>query len=160
MNIQTHINKLEEILASKNLPEISINFKVRPTLKKAVETPKDRADFIRGLFDDNSFDLQERFVVVILDHDYNPFGYFTHAIGTMDMVVSDSKLLFQKLLLVGGTRFIVAHNHPVSIALPSNEDTAMTWSLKHKAAFLDLTLVDHIILSREGYYSFEEQGFL
>lgn len=160
MQFQKHINKLEEILALETLPEITISYKVKSDLKISLKGSKDRADYVRKLFDDETFDTQERFVVLILDHDYNPFGYFTHSIGTMEEVSVDKRLIFQKLLLVGGARFIVAHNHPVSEALPSDADTQMTFSLKHQAEFLNLTLVDHIILSREGYYSYDEQGFL
>jgi DNA repair protein RadC len=121
---------------------------------------KEMAKFIRNLFDDESFDLKERLIVVILDNEYNPFGYFTHTMGTMNTTAVDSRLLFQKLLVVGGARFIVAHNHPVSPAYPSDADFLITITLKQRAEFLDLELIDHIILSREGYYSFDEHDVI
>lgn len=160
MNFKSRLGQLEEVLSSETLPEITINYKVNPTLRKDLKTPKERADFIRGLFDEGTFDLQEQVVVLILDHEYRIFGYFKHSMGTMDAANVDARLIFQKLLVVGGTNFIVAHNHPVAEALPSQNDTDMTFTLDHKARFLDLTLVDHIILNSEGYYSYDEQGFL
>jgi len=160
MKFKKRLKQLQSILDLDTVPEISINYKVRPNQKRKIAMGEDMAEFAQSLFEDGDFDLRERFVVILLDHELNPVGFFNHTIGAMDSVDVDRRMIFQKLILVGGARFVVAHNHPQSPPLPSKEDVEATFYLKHQAEFLDLELVDHIILSREGYYSFNEQDMI
>lgn len=160
MKNEERLTQLRDILELDTIPEISIEYEVRPHLKKSINSKKEMVDFIRGLFSEKDFNLRERFLVIALDELENPFCYFIHTLGTMDSVAVDNRLIFQKLLLLGATNFIVSHNHPMSDALPSEADTDTTKSLEHQAQFLNLNLIDHIILSSDGHYSYEEQGFL
>ncbi len=160
MKFKKRLKQLDSILSLDTVPEVSINYQPTPIKKRKVKNSKEMAKFVRRLFDKKSFELKESFVVVILDNEHKPFGYFVHATGRMESVNVDDRLIFQKLLLVGGARFIVAHNHPLSKSDPSDEDVKATYALKHKAEFLELELVDHIILSKKGYYSFSDYGLI
>ena len=55
---------------------------------------------------------------------------------------------------------IVAHNHPSGILKPSNEDINITNRLKESAKILGIELLDHLIFTKEGFYSFQEEGIL
>jgi DNA repair protein RadC len=58
------------------------------------------------------------------------------------------------------TAIIVAHNHPSGRLDPSSEDREITRKLKEAADILGIALLDHIIFSSRGYYSFVEHGLL
>ena len=160
MKFKKRLKQLDKILALDTVPEVSIGYKVTPITKKNIDGSKQMGKFIRKLFDKRSFNLREEFVVVILDNEHQPFGYFSHSLGRMESVNIDNRLLFQKLLVLGAAKFIVAHNHPVAGPQPSEADANLTVSLKHQAEFLDLELVDAFVLSRNGYFSFVDYGMI
>ena len=56
------------------------------------------------------------------------------------------------------TQIILCHNHPSSSVRPSRADIQLTEKIRHAAELMDLLLVDHIIIHRERYYSFAEEG--
>ncbi len=80
--------------------------------------------------------------------------------GGVDCTVVDHRLVVKRALELLSTRLILVHNHPSGAAEPSAMDKHLTERLAHAAALFDIHLVDHIILSREGYYSFCQAGLL
>ena len=83
------------------------------------------------------------------------------SIGGSSATVVDTKILFKKLLehnRVSG--FIVAHNHPSGNMKPSVSDIELTKKIKQAALVLDLSLVDHLIITMDGFYSFADNGHL
>ncbi|MEI2709571.1 MAG: JAB domain-containing protein [Chitinophagaceae bacterium] len=58
------------------------------------------------------------------------------------------------------TSIILSHNHPSGNLKPSKQDTLLTEKIKQGALLLDIKVLDHIIVSEEGYYSFADEGFL
>ena len=57
-------------------------------------------------------------------------------------------------------QIVVAHNHPYGIAQPSNEDIYFTQQLKQACKLVEIHLIDHVIISPDGYFSFTEQQLL
>jgi DNA repair protein RadC len=51
----------------------------------------------------------------------------------------------------------LSHNHPSGNLQPSQADEALTHKIKEAAKWMDIRLLDHIIVSNEGYYSFMEE---
>jgi DNA repair protein RadC len=66
----------------------------------------------------------------------------------------------ERALRQGATALIFVHNHPGGSSKPSREDVLITRDLVDVARGLDITVHDHLIVSREGYYSFRESGKL
>jgi DNA repair protein RadC len=66
----------------------------------------------------------------------------------------------KKALQWGATAMIVAHNHPSGALYPSENDKRMTKKLVSAAKTLDLTVLDHLIVTRSGYFSFSDQGLM
>ncbi len=82
------------------------------------------------------------------------------AAGGQSYAPVDPKILFRRLLLAEASSFVVSHNHPGATPEPSPEDRAMTEKLGQAGKLLELTLLDHIILTNTGYISFRENGLL
>ena len=82
------------------------------------------------------------------------------SIGVMSGTVVDPKIVFKKALDNGATSIIVAHNHPSGNLNPSKSDLEITDKLISSGKLLDLPLLDHLILTNHGYYSFADEGLI
>lgn len=78
--------------------------------------------------------------------------------GIDDQTPFDLKRTLQIALMTGAASIIVAHNHPSGTAQPSDPDLATTQRLKDACALVDVPLMDHIIVSYKGHYSFRTHG--
>ena len=82
------------------------------------------------------------------------------AVGQVDRVVVSLADVFRPLIREGMAAVIVAHNHPSGDTSPSEEDQRLTIKLAQTATLLSIPLLDHVIVSRTGYYSFADHGLL
>ena len=80
--------------------------------------------------------------------------------GGLTSTVADPRLIFKKALMEEATSLILYHNHPSGSLRPSKPDKELTLKIKEAARYLDIKLMDHIIVSEEGYFSFADQGLL
>lgn len=80
--------------------------------------------------------------------------------GGITSTTADPRIIFQKALEIGAVSIIVCHNHPSGIARPSRADEALTQKLLQGSKFLDIKLLDHIIIGDKGYFSFADEGLL
>lgn len=80
--------------------------------------------------------------------------------GGVTGTVVDYKLVVKRALELLSTRLILVHNHPSGAASPSEEDRRLTRRLKEACALFDIRLLDHLILAREGNFSFKAEGLL
>ncbi|MEM1217174.1 MAG: DNA repair protein RadC [Bacteroidota bacterium] len=92
----------------------------------------------------------------------NNGNYVTHRIpmssGGRGGTVVDPKLIFARAMELQAARIIVAHNHPSTRLQPSLPDRELTSKLFAAGKLLDLPLMDHLIISEKGYYSFADDN--
>jgi DNA repair protein RadC len=77
--------------------------------------------------------------------------------GGVNRVCVTAREVFRPLVASGASRAIVAHNHPSGFAAPSDDDRRLTVQLSVAGALLGVPLVDHLVIARDGYYSFAER---
>ena len=82
------------------------------------------------------------------------------SIGTLNTIVVHPREIFRTAIIRNACSIILAHNHPSGIVKPSNEDIEVTRKLKEAGVILGIELLDHLIVSREDYYSFEDENEL
>jgi DNA repair protein RadC len=80
--------------------------------------------------------------------------------GGITSTTVDPRRIFRRALEAGAVSIIVAHNHPSGSARPSKADEALTQKIMLGSKFLDIKLLDHIIIAREGYFSFADEKLL
>ena len=78
-------------------------------------------------------------------------------IGGMDSTVIDNRVILRKALDNQATGLILVHNHPSGNALPSNADIDQTRSLNRALKTCGISLIDHVVIARDGYYSFADE---
>lgn len=80
--------------------------------------------------------------------------------GGITSTTVDPRLIFQKALEIGAVSIIVAHNHPSGNTRPSKADETLTQKIFQVSKYLDIKLLDHIIIGDKGYFSFADEGLL
>ena len=81
-----------------------------------------------------------------------------HSTGATNQTVIDPKLIVGAALKMGASGIIISHNHPSGNAFPSTHDKAVTKQLKDGCKLFNITLLDHIIVTEDSYYSFGDEG--
>jgi DNA repair protein RadC len=106
-------------------------------------------------------DLQhEEFWVVLLRRSNRVLTELRVSTGGLSGTVVDPKVIFGKALALRAAALIVVHNHPSGNPRPSDSDRNLTETLREAGKFLDLPLLDHVIIARERYHSFADEGVL
>jgi len=102
---------------------------------------------------------REQFIVCGLDAKHGIIGVNVVSIGSLTLAIVHPREVFKPLILMNACAWIGAHNHPSGDVTPSQEDRILTSRLKQGAELLGITLLDHLILTDERYYSFADQGW-
>lgn len=82
------------------------------------------------------------------------------SVGGIDQTSADIRLIMRVLIDTGATQFAAVHNHPSGNIRPSNEDKRLTEQLKKAAGLLNIRMIDHVIITNGGYYSFGDEGLI
>jgi DNA repair protein RadC len=87
-------------------------------------------------------------------------GHTCASHGSTSNTLVDPKVIFEQALLQKARKIMLGHNHPSGNPRPSKADLIVTQKIKAAGELLEIELLDHIIISGEGYYSFSESGTL
>jgi DNA repair protein RadC len=125
--------------------------------KPVIKSSKDIAQYLQALLKDH---LYEVFAVVFLNraNKINHFEIISR--GGITGTVADPRIILKKALEEDATSIVLCHNHPSGNLRPSLADEELTKKIKLAAAYFDIKVTDHIIVSDEGFYSFADEGIL
>jgi DNA repair protein RadC len=116
------------------------------------------SDVIEHLKYSLQFESREIFMVLLLNQANKIIHEQILSEGGITGTVADPRVLFKLALSHEATGVIICHNHPSGQLQPSRMDDQFTEKVKKAAQFLDIKLIDHIIVSTQGYYSYAEQN--
>jgi DNA repair protein RadC len=103
---------------------------------------------------------REHFVAVALDAKHRPLRILDVAVGGLTACAVTPADAFRPLLREAAAGVIFAHNHPSGEPSPSDEDVAITRRLRRAGRLLGVPVLDHVIVARDGYFSFLDAGLL
>lgn len=103
---------------------------------------------------------QENFKVIILDSGMKMVRDYTISKGTLDASLVHPREVFIPAIKEHGAAILLAHNHPSGSCRPSTEDISITRRLVAAGELLGINVIDHIIVTKDSYYSFKEGGLL
>ena len=103
---------------------------------------------------------QEHFLSITLDGASHIINVRTVFIGTLNQSLVHPREVFADAIADRAAGIIIAHNHPSGTLEPSRADMQITDRLKEVAKLVGIELLDHVILAKEGYYSFSDEGLL
>jgi DNA repair protein RadC len=125
--------------------------------KTIIRSSKDIADYLKSYFQDLTYEI---FAIVLLNRSNAVIHYEVISKGGITGTVADPRIIMKKAIEHEATGMIVCHNHPSGNLQPSRADESITQRIAEAANLLDIKLLDHIIVSDEGYYSFADEGKL
>ena len=102
----------------------------------------------------------EEFWILYLNQSNRLLEKYRLSKGGITQTTVDLRLAFKRAFEVGATGLILAHNHPSGGLTPSSSDEQITRKFKLAAASVDLRILDHLIVSKKGYFSFTDEGLL
>ncbi len=145
------IAKASQILASL---ELSKRYLIKSN--KRITDAKDVYDELRAF----STKSQEHFLTITLDGASHIINTRTVFIGTLNQSLVHPREVFADAIADRAAGIIIAHNHPSGTLEASRADLQITQRLKEVSKLVGIELLDHVILSKHGYYSFSDEGLL
>ena len=124
---------------------------------KKITGSKDAADFFMPLLSDLN---HEEFWIMLLDRGNKIRDHFMISQGGITGTVIDVRIILKRALDNGAVSMILCHNHPSGTMRASDADLKITEKIKQAAQVMDISLLDHIIVGQNSYYSFADEGLL
>jgi DNA repair protein RadC len=125
--------------------------------KMIVRSSLEIATYIQSLLQDMN---NEVFGVVYLNQANKVKHYEVISIGGITGTVADPRIIFRKALSEDAVSIILFHNHPSGNLKPSRADEELTTKIIQAAKLFDIRILDHLIVSEEGYFSFADEGLI
>jgi len=125
--------------------------------KTHVKHSADIALYLQSLLRDRT---QEVFAVIFLNQANKINHFYIISEGGITGTVADPRIILKLALQHEAVSLVLCHNHPSGNLRPSRADEALTNKIKEAAKYFDIKVLDHIIVSNEGYYSFADEGIL
>ena len=142
------------------ISEISISYSSSKQKKLKVKNSKESYEILLDSWDKNIVELQEEFKILLLNRSNSALGVYPMSKGGVSGTIVDAKLVFSVALKCNASSIIIAHNHPSGNLTPSEADKAITKKLKKAGEYLDIVLLDHIIITKDDFYSFSDNGLM
>ena len=144
-----------------NVAEIEVVYKPAISDKPIISSSLDAYNVLVNFFPSETLSLQERFVAMYLNRSNRVIGVYHMSTGGITGTVVDIRLLLSVALKTAATGIILAHNHPSGNLKPSDADKDLTNKIKKASEYMDIKLLDHLIIVPEDkHLSFTEEGLL
>ena len=144
-----------------NVAEINISYKPCKAPKPLVKSSVEAYSHLLQFFPENTISLYETFVVAYFNRANRLIGVYELSKGGLTGTVADPRLVLSVALKCAATGIILAHNHPSGNLKPSEADVEITQKIKKACEYLDIKLLDHLIIAPdEKYLSFADEGIL
>ncbi len=128
-----------------------------PIEKICVRNSTDIAHYLKTVLKDYSYEV---FAVLFLNRANKIKHFEIVSRGGITGTVADPRLILKKAVEQEATSLILSHNHPSGNLQPSQADQDITQKIKQAASYFDIRVLDHIIVSDEGYFSFADEGLV
>ena len=128
-----------------------------PLEKVCIKNSSELANYLKVHLKDLGYEV---FAVIFLNRANRIKHFEIISKGGLTGTVADPRLILKKAVEQDATSIVLSHNHPSGNLLPSRSDEELTRKIKQAASYFDISVLDHIIVSEDGYYSFADEGIL
>ncbi|MBS1918261.1 MAG: JAB domain-containing protein [Bacteroidetes bacterium] len=140
--------------------ELIYRSKMKASERPKVLSSKEAYEFLKENWNADRINLQEEFKILLLSRASKVLGIYNVSSGGITGTLADPKLIFSTALKATACSIILAHNHPSGNLKPSQADESLTQKCKQAGDLLDIKVIDHLIMTDEGYYSFADEGMI
>lgn len=141
------------------LPKIKVKVTMTRGDKIIITSPDDIYQTMKSIFNADTILWTEEMIVICLNRANQVIGYNKISSGGFSGVVCDPKVILTIALQTASSSIILAHNHPSGNLKPSQADIDVTVKIREACSYLDITLLDHLIITNDGYVSLTELGY-
>ena len=124
-----------------------------------IRSSNDSFHYISQFFFDD-IDIYESCFILLLNAANNTIGYAKISQGGITSTVVDVRIIAKYAIEALAVSVVLAHNHPSGNLNPSEPDKRLTQKVKETLNVMDIKLMDHLIITTNGYYSFADSGML
>jgi len=125
--------------------------------KSLVTSSAEVASYLQTRLKDHKHEV---FAVLFLNRSNKINHFQIISEGGITGTVADPRIILKKALEEDAVSLILCHNHPSGSLKPSRADEELTFKIKEAARYFDIKVLDHLIVSEDGYYSFADEGIL
>ena len=127
------------------------------TRRDQVTSSKDAVEIFQPMLGDH---LHEEFWILFLNRANRIIGKQPVSTGGMSGTVVDPKIIFKAALDNKASSMILCHNHPSGNTKPSEADIRLTRNLVEAGKVLEISVIDHVIVTQSGFFSFADEGMM
>lgn len=149
--------QIKDIEKEFRVKEVDLTFKEERLIFSTVKSSKDAYNFVKEVIFDG-VEIQEHFIVLYMNHANKVIGYYKHTKGTINSTQVDVEMIVAVGLKILAKAVILSHNHPSGNTEPSQQDRELTKKVKTAFKYFDITVLDHIIATKNDYYSFADNA--
>lgn len=142
------------------ISEIRVSYSNNKKDRLKITNSKQSYDILMACWNKATLELQEEFKVLLLNRSNQVLGIYHLSKGGTASTVVDAKLVFSVALKCNASSIIIAHNHPSGNLNPSEADKSITEKLKKAGKYLEINLLDHLIVTKDDFFSFNDNGLL
>jgi len=149
-------------LAQFHVAEVELIYKskVKDSELPRVLTSRDVYEVFKQSWDENKIDFIEQFKIMLLNRSNRVLAIYEVSTGGITGTIADPRVIFTAALKANAVSLALAHNHPSGDIKPSRQDEALTEKIKCAGNFLEIKVIEHLIISSESYFSFADEGLL
>ena len=143
------------------ISEIEISYKPKRSNHPVVKSSNDAYNYLKQFYPEETIALLEQFTVAFLNRANRIIGISVVSKGGITGTIADPRLILATALKTAATGIVLCHNHPSGNLQASTADIEITKKIQSACNFLDIKLLDHIIISPSGtYLSFADESLL
>jgi DNA repair protein RadC len=140
--------------------QLSYSLKTKSSQLPKISCAQDAYNILLTNWNTSTLEFVEQFKVILLNRANKVIGVFKLSTGGTVGTIAEPKLVFASCILANASGLILAHNHPSGNLKPSQADIALTKKLREAGKILEIQVLDHLIVTSEGYYSFADEGLI
>jgi len=142
--------------------EVQLTYKtnVKASSRPQINKSEDVYMVLKSHWNLETIEFIEEFKLILLNRANRVLGLMSISLGGTAGTIADPKVIFAAAIKCNACGIILVHNHPSGNLTPSESDIKLTLKLKSGGELLDISVLDHLIISSEGYYSFSDEGLI
>jgi DNA repair protein RadC len=152
------LNKqIKDIENEFRVKEVDLTFKEERLIFSTIKSSNDAYKFVKEIIFEG-VEIQEHFIVLYMNHANKVIGYYKHTKGTINSTQVDVEMIVAVGLKILAKAVILSHNHPSGNTEPSPQDKEITKKVRTAFKYFDINVLDHIIATKNSYYSFADNS--
>ena len=161
-NIMKTIKQLKNVNFSGNMfaEMVPVYRQKGEFAKDTISNPKQIHEYLQSIWNQNTIQYTEDFIVLLLNRANKIIGWVRISSGGTSGTVCDPKVIFSLALQGCASSIVLSHNHPSGNMRPSEADIAVTRKIIAAGKFLEIEVLDHLIISTKSYFSFKDDGLM